>query len=820
MHGLLLLTLTILPMRIYLKSTFIIMAWLSSNFLSAQSCSTTNIFLNSQADVDNFQATYGPCDSITSTGALWINDTSNNITNLSALSGLVYCRWLVIQNCNQLTSLTGLENISQTSISKLSIIDNALLNDVSQLEGIQPHLGDVAFVNNPSLSDLSFINDINAIGTALTLRNMSGITNMDFYSNVTSGGAYLLIEDNVNLTDVSGLSALTVFGNGSSGIFRITGNSSLNDCSPVCSLVKNTLPQWTTTTVDIQNNLGDCIDEDTVIANCPRSTCNQSIITLVSQAQVNSFQNDYGPCDSIPNRLTITGGDISDLGRLSKLEQVSNLWIENNPILEKLDGLDGFDQPVISSLRIIGNNQLTDISGLQGIGTAVGNLAIVDNANLSDLSRFSTYTILGELTIRNNPEVYNLDPFSNITLVSRSIAIQNNARLNSISGLGGTSFGTAASGYFIIEDNPMLFDCSPVCNIVTNIIPSLDPASWILTIQNNLGPCLDEASLYDACCEHPDYTALEAFYNSTTGDGWIDNSGWLADCDPCGISSGSPWYGVVCNANNRVTELRMTFNNLNGPIPDEIVSLEFLYYLQINAGNVIPEFPEILCNMPALEYIGLARCNMNGTVPPCISKLPKLNAIYIYENNLSGPLPPFDAGNTSLIQFWYNDNNFTGQIPASYGDVDKWANGASGSFMNSNNNSLSGAFDPNLVNLCSNPVPDSQISDGNSFESSWSAFCASEPQPCGQAYVHLPDNAFEQKLIDIGIDSEGVLDGCVKDNDIGTVTVLDVSSSDITNLSGIQHFYALERLIVNENVVNITDQLKSNIELVYVKGNK
>jgi hypothetical protein len=65
-------------------------------------------------------------------------------------------------------------------------------------------------------------------------------------------------------------------------------------------------------------------------------------------------------------------------------------------------------------------------------------------------------------------------------------------------------------------------------------------------------------------------------------------------------------------------------------------------------------------------------------------------------------------------------------------------------------------------------------------------------------YTLIPDVNFENKLIDLGIDS-GVVDGKVLTNNINTLTSLNVSSSSIANLTGIEDFVALQSLDCGRN---------------------
>ncbi|TVZ59483.1 putative secreted protein (Por secretion system target) [Flavobacteriaceae bacterium MAR_2010_105] len=80
-------------------------------------------------------------------------------------------------------------------------------------------------------------------------------------------------------------------------------------------------------------------------------------------------------------------------------------------------------------------------------------------------------------------------------------------------------------------------------------------------------------------------------------------------------------------------------------------------------------------------------------------------------------------------------------------------------------------------------------------------------------YTAIPDSNFEQALINLGIDSEGgPVDGQVLTADISSVEILGVANQSISNLTGIQDFTALRRLVCNNNNIATLD-LSSNMNL-------
>ena len=78
-------------------------------------------------------------------------------------------------------------------------------------------------------------------------------------------------------------------------------------------------------------------------------------------------------------------------------------------------------------------------------------------------------------------------------------------------------------------------------------------------------------------------------------------------------------------------------------------------------------------------------------------------------------------------------------------------------------------------------------------------------------YTSIPDPNFENKLIALGFDS-GTPDGKVLTSNINAVTNLDVSDSNITDLTGIQDFTSLVYLYCSTNALTSLD-VSSNVKL-------
>ena len=182
-----------------------------------------------------------------------------------------------------------------------------------------------------------------------------------------------------------------------------------------------------------------------------------------------------------------------------------------------------------------------------------------------------------------------------------------------------------------------------------------------------LGALLAVGTVAPANAEIPtvERDALIALYNSTDGDNWWWNYGWLG-----AVGTECTWYRVTCNvAGNAVTELNLYSNNLNGSIPPELGNLSnltqvILFQNKLN-GNIPPE----LGNLSNLWYLALDLNELSGSIPPELGNMSRLRALRLNENQLSGSIPP-ELGNLShldTLDLWANQ--LSGSIPPELGNL-------------------------------------------------------------------------------------------------------------------------------------------------------
>lgn len=131
-----------------------------------------------------------------------------------------------------------------------------------------------------------------------------------------------------------------------------------------------------------------------------------------------------------------------------------------------------------------------------------------------------------------------------------------------------------------------------------------------------------------------EYQALVAFYKSTNGDKWHDNTGWDITQNPKKNTVDTTWHGVTTDMNqkekSKITKLYFFGNNLTGKIPSEIGNLIHLdtLYLAVSDFKTIPLEIAKLTN---LKYLHLAS-NKLEHFPPQLLTLKNLTSLSLRNN--------------------------------------------------------------------------------------------------------------------------------------------------------------------------------------------
>ncbi len=207
--------------------------------------------------------------------------------------------------------------------------------------------------------------------------------------------------------------------------------------------------------------------------------------------------------------------------------------------------------------------------------------------------------------------------------------------------------------------------------------------------------------------------ALVTLYNSTNGDNWNNNDGWLVTDTPC------DWYGVTCTAGH-VVRLDLDWNELSRNIPPELGNLSNLEYLRLSgnqlSGNIPSELgnlsnltdldldwnelsgniPPELGNLSNLAHLNLSSNNLNGNIPTELSNLSHLERLSLYGNDLSGNIPPELGNLTNVVSIRLEGNTLCGEIPSDLGNLSNLA------YLDLGDNQLTGSIPAELGNLFTN----------------------------------------------------------------------------------------------------------------------
>lgn len=191
--------------------------------------------------------------------------------------------------------------------------------------------------------------------------------------------------------------------------------------------------------------------------------------------------------------------------------------------------------------------------------------------------------------------------------------------------------------------------------------------------------------------DSPERTALELIYSHCGGEGWASQTNWLNKTVSICL-----WEGVLCNANNNVTEITLRSNLLNGSFPSSVVfqNMPSLANLVLDGNSVQFTFEDIseAINLETLDLTQTELASMTG-----INGAPNLKSLYVSSNNLKGTIPSEILSLSSLTRLALAYNDLTGPIPESIVDLSNLE------FLSLHDNELNGTI-PSVLGQLSNLI--------------------------------------------------------------------------------------------------------------------
>ena len=286
-------------------------------------CPEGNVILETQAEIDEFVATYPNCSEIS--GNLQIGQTfgTSEVTDVIDLTGLTAITsvsgYVFIGFHDVLTSLAGLDNLSFVG-GDLTITANDVLASLAGLDAIVSLGGDLRIQSNDALTSLTGLDALTSVGGDLRVNDNDALLSLTGLDAITSVGGDLRISNHDNLPSLSGLESITSIGRA----LGISDNSSLTSLAALEAI----------TTVNGFLFIGG----------------NTSLTSLTGLDAITTVTSD----------LIIS--DNAALTSLSGLEAITSiggaLTISNNASLVSIAGVENIDPLSIPNVLIEDNTQL------------------------------------------------------------------------------------------------------------------------------------------------------------------------------------------------------------------------------------------------------------------------------------------------------------------------------------------------------------------------------------------------------------------------------------------------------------------------------
>ncbi|XP_076911928.1 receptor-like protein Cf-9 [Bidens hawaiensis] len=150
----------------------------------------------------------------------------------------------------------------------------------------------------------------------------------------------------------------------------------------------------------------------------------------------------------------------------------------------------------------------------------------------------------------------------------------------------------------------------------------------------------------------------------------LENSTFLRDLclDEVNIGFVLPTY---LNISSSLRSLGLISTGLQGRLPDNILSLEYLERLYLSDNkNLSGPLPNVnTSTIIPLTVLDLSETNISGEIPTSIGNLKSLTYLDLSYTSLSGEIPTSIGNLTSLIYLRLADTSLSGEIPISIGNL-------------------------------------------------------------------------------------------------------------------------------------------------------
>ncbi|WP_435261720.1 T9SS type A sorting domain-containing protein [Tenacibaculum sp. nBUS_03] len=532
-------------------------------------------------------------------------------------------------------------------------------------------------------------------------------------------------------------------------------------------------------------------------------------------------QNTYIPDDNFEQALIDLGydsGTLDDYVPTANIKSLTNLTI-NSKNIKDLTGIQDF----------------AALKNLSAPYNKLKNINLSKNTNLEKLTLHNNE--LTSLDISNNPLITWLNVYNNQFV---TIQISNNSALSQlyVSNLDDLNTNNNPNLKLISLNNSNITSLNVsnntqlthlICN--NNKLTSLDVSQnsklKTLEVKNNQLTFLNlrngkntKLSTFNAT-NNPDLTCIEVDnkdYSDTNWDDLKDNTAKYSET----CSSNDATYVPDDNFEQALIDLGYDSGALDNYVPTANIDKVTYLYIQ---GKSISD----LTGIQDFIELGLLYANRNNLTSIDLTKNTRLNTLNLDSNQLktldvskNTELTSIFAANNQLTSLELStnnkltsiqvDNNQLTSLDVSLNKIVNFITAGNNKLNNLNlqngNNSdfLMDTTFKNNPELTCIQVDNSDFSNAN-----WDTFkdeTAYFSENCDSGLTYVPDDNFEQALIDLGYDS-GALDDYVPTANIDKVTYLYIQGKSIRDLTGIQDFIELGLLYANRNNLTSIDLTKN-----------
>ncbi|MBN2527853.1 MAG: hypothetical protein JXR76_15800 [Deltaproteobacteria bacterium] len=369
-----------------------------------------------------------------------------HITANTELEKLASCRSIegsLDIRCERCDDLSPLKNLAHVT-DRLRIARCPMLTSLAPLENVSGYVEDISIFDNDGLIDLSGLQNIQATSRLLigdnaqleSLHGLEGLTEIE-------GG--IDIERNSSLTSIRALKNVRGY---LTDNIHIEGNDVLDSCSGLEGIHGTDSGLIVTDNHRLRNLVGLSGLERVRTLHVGRS---ESLTELTGLSALRKIEY-----------LNLRRTNIENLDGLCALEELTNLNLDENPVLENIDAAS-IMADYASEIYISDCPRLTELPPFSN--TISIKWLFLSQLKIENLNAFENLMFVDSLRLIELPHLITLSGLENLVHIDTDLNIENNTALEDISALLGTRPNEQnlemSSNVYILE-NPLLPTCDAI----------------------------------------------------------------------------------------------------------------------------------------------------------------------------------------------------------------------------------------------------------------------------------------------------------------------------------------------------------------------